>query len=698
MQYERLAGSKAVCLGVMKKEFERMKIHSLILLATMLLMASSALVAEPLFDNSDFEKGDLTNWTPKGDAFTVQPTKGDNPKLRKKGPTEFQGKFWIGTFEKYDGKTGKAGLVRGDKPTGTLTSIPFTLKKRYITFRIGGGSNAAEVGVKLLHEGKEKVLAAGANAEPMSQVSCDAGDYLGKEIQLVVYDNAKGHWGHINVDDFAAGDKPVGRAPKASLPPGAMDPAHRTFASYMDVGYDQKYRPQFHFTSRKNWLNDPNGMVYYDGEYHLYFQHHALGLGPGAKSWGHAVSKDMVRWKQLPHAILPYSHGAIWSGTAVVDHNNSLGKQTGDTKTIVAYFTKTQPKPKHFIQAAAYSTDRGRTFTLIRKGQAVVPNQGFSHGERDPKVFWDKATKKWVMVLILGGGRPATIRFFTSDNMVDWKKSGDIKRPWAAECIDLFRLPVDGDKANMKWVIADASFDYEVGEFDGKVFSSTEDTLQGDYGVRCFYAAQVFNNAPGGRVVQIGWLRDKRADNVFLANNMPFNQQMSFPADLTLRTTPAGVRLFRRPVKEIESLYTKTHSFKNLSVASANKALSGVSAELIDMSIEFVPGDNGIVKLNLRGLQVVCGEIRKYRTRKGSTEARSVVFGGYQAPVPVIDGKVKLRILVDRTSIELFANDGAATVSCYAAPAGDNRKILVSSAQPIKINSLVVNELKSSWK
>ena len=663
-----------------------------------LMAASSTSVAEPLFENSDFEKGDLTNWTAKGDAFGLQPTKGDNPKFRKKGPANFQGKFWIGTFEKYDGKTGKPGLVRGDKPTGTLTSIPFTLKKRYITFRVGGGANAARVGVKLLCKGKEKVLGAGANGEPMRQMSFDAKDYLNKEIQIVVYDNADKHWGHINVDDFAASDKPVGKTARGILPPGVMNPDHRTFASYMDVGYDQKQRPQFHFTSRKNWLNDPNGMVYYDGEYHLYFQHYALGTGPGAKSWGHAVSKDMVRWKQLAHAILPYSGGAIWSGTAVVDHNNSLGKQVGETKTIVAYFTKTQAKPKAFIQAAAYSTDRGRTFTLIRKGEAVVPNQGFMHGERDPKVFWDKATKKWVMVLILGGGRPSTIRFFTSDNMIDWKKSGDIKRLWAAECIDLFPLPVDGDKTKTKWVIADASFDYEIGEFDGKVFSSTEDTLLGDYGRRCFYAAQVFNNAPDGRVVQIGWLRDKRPDNVFLANKMPFNQQMSFPADLALRTTPAGVRLFRWPVKEIESLYAKSHSFKDLSIESANKALAGLSAELIDMSIEFAPGDNGILKLNIRGLQVVCGEVKKYRTKTGTTDVKSVVFGAYQAPAPAIDGKVKLRILVDRTAIEIFANDGAATASCYAAPASENRKISISSAQPVRINSLVVNELKSSWK
>jgi fructan beta-fructosidase len=147
--------------------------------------------------------------------------------------------------------------------------------------------------------------------------------------------------------------------------------SHKTFSSYNDVGYDQVLRPQFHFTSRKNWLNDANGMVYYDGEWHLYFQHCALGVNRGPKSWGHAVSADMVHWTQLPHAILPYDKGAIWSGTAVVDHNNSLGKQIGDTKTIVAYFTTTWKEG--FFQAMAYSTDRGRPIDSIMKEMPLFP-------------------------------------------------------------------------------------------------------------------------------------------------------------------------------------------------------------------------------------------------------------------------------------------------------------------------------------
>ena len=675
-----------------------MRLSLLVVLTVSVSLCASARADDLLFENSDFEKGDLANWTAVGDAFVAQPTKGDNSMLRKKETSGLQGKFWIGTFEKYDGKTGRPGQARGDKPIGTLTSKPFKLTKRYITFLVGGGANRAKVGVKLLRNGKLTHIGSGFNTEQMVRVSFDARAFVGKEIQIVISDQADSNWGHINAADFRASDtpspkvrpkRPAGRGPQKNRPPLN----HRTFASYKDVGYDQKYRPQFHFTSRKNWLNDPNGMVYYDGVWHLYFQHHALGLGPGPKSWGHAISTDIVRWKQLPHAILPYGNGAIWSGTAVIDRNNSLGKQKGAAKTIVAYFTKTQPRPDDFIQAGAYSTDRGRTFTLINKGLAVVANQGFSHGERDPKVFWDAAGKKWVMVLILGG-KERVIRFFGSDNMVDWKKIGDINRKWAAECIDLFPLPFEG---KTKWVIADASYDYEIGQFNGKVFKSTGETHQGDWGPRCFYAAQVFNNGPDGRVVQIGWMKDKRPDNVFLANKMPFNQQMSFPCDLSLRKTPKGIRLIRWPVKEIQSLYAKSQSLKDLNIASANKALAKLKPELIDMSVEFAPGDNELVEFNIRGLKVVYGKIKKYRTKDGMQQVKSIAVGDCMVPATLIDGKIKLRILLDRTSIELFVNEGASVGTTYAVPDAANRSLSVSAAKDIKIDSLIVHELKSSW-
>lgn len=468
----------------------------------------------------------------------------------------------------------------------------------------------------------------------------------------------------------------------------------QTFDMYHRVGYAQVLRPQFHFSSRKNWLNDPNGLVFYDGEWHLYFQHNALSVKRGIKSWGHAVSTDLVHWTQLPHAILPYDNGAIWSGTAIVDHNNSLKKQIGETKTLVAYFTKTNNDG--FYQAMAYSTDKGRTFSLHNQGKAVIPNQGIMKGERDPKVFWDEKSKNWKIILILGG-KERIIRIFESDNMIDWEKAGDFSRKWAAECIDLFQLPVDGNKNNMKWVMTDASFDYEIGQFVGDNFVTESPTLKGDYG-KGFYAAQVFNNAPDGRVVQIGWMNDRRDDCPYLSQGMPFNQQLGFPTDLSLRTTSDGIRLFRWPVAEIKNLYINTHTFKNTTAEAITRKLVNVEPELLDISIEFEPGADGELNLIVRGIKISYGEIIEYQDfNKDTSEIKSFTFNGKSCPAPVIDSKVKLRILGDRTSIELYANDGVAVASAYEFGIPKSLELKVESKGNVKINSFVVNELVSSW-
>ncbi len=468
---------------------------------------------------------------------------------------------------------------------------------------------------------------------------------------------------------------------------GIQDQGMQTFESYQDIGYDQVLRPQFHFTSIKNWHNDPNGMVWYDGEYHLYFQHNPKGTAWGNMTWGHAVSTDMVHWKQLPHAILPYSGGTIFSGTAVVDHNNSLGKQKGDVKTLVAIFSFAK---EPFYQAAAYSTDKGRTFQLVNNGGAVVPNQGFDKGERDPKVFWHEASKKWVLVLWVKLGKKdgtpeqklGKVRFFTSTNLTDWTVASDLDREWVFECMDFVQLPVDGNKDNKKWLLYDASFDYEIGDFDGKTFTTDKKTFKGDFGTN-FYAAQTFNNSPDGRTVIIGWMNEGNK-SVFQKAGMPFNQQMSFPSTMELKTTTEGIRLYRWPVKEIEKLYVKSYKFKNLTVDKLSEKLVGVKAELIDMSVEFEPRNS--VKLIIRGLEVTYDR-----------KSEMFIYGTSKVAAPVIAGKVKLRVLLDRASIELFANGGAAVSTCYAVAEPGNKNISISADDGTKINSIIINELKSSW-
>ena len=486
---------------------------------------------------------------------------------------------------------------------------------------------------------------------------------------------------------------------------------HMTFESYKDVGYDQKYRPQFHFTSRKNWLNDPNGLVYYDGEWHMYFQHVSIKNGDGPKSWGHAVSKDMLHWEQLPHAILPYKSGSgkggvIWSGSAVVDHNNSLGKQVGDTKTLVAYFTLTAGPME---QCAAYSTDKGRTYTLINDGDPVVPNQGIWKGERDPKVFWHEATKKWIMAVIVAGP-DKLVRIWNSDDMVNWTKTGDFSRNFV-ECFDMYELPLDGNKNNTKWVCNDAAFYYQIGDFDGSVFKSDNKMLLGDWGGRrffkAFYASQTFNNSPDGRVYQIAWLKGAGKNNPFKKHELPFTQQMSFPCELTLKSTAEGERMYRWPIDGIKKLYKKSHTFENLTTASkASAAVSGIKGDLVDMIVEFEPSGDDLVTFNICGLDVVYGNSTMFPDKNGkmvkvkSIEFRDIDRGTdlIKIPAPSVDGKVNLRILLDRLSIEMFVNEGAYVAASYCLPTSDKISFKVSKGDDLKINSLVVNELNSIWK
>jgi sucrose-6-phosphate hydrolase SacC (GH32 family) len=200
--------------------------------------------------------------------------------------------------------------------------------------------------------------------------------------------------------------------------------------------YDEQFRPQFHFSPQKNWMNDPNGLVFYQGEYHLFFQHNPTGLGWGNMTWGHAVGPDLVHWKQLDHAILPDRLGTIFSGSAVIDCENTAGFQTGQEKPIVCIYTSAG---KPFTQSIACSNDRGRTWTKYAQNPVLKHVAG---DNRDPKVFWHEPTRKWIMALFLDGN---TYALFGSPNLKDWTKLGEVPVPGGGECPDFFPLAVDGD-------------------------------------------------------------------------------------------------------------------------------------------------------------------------------------------------------------------------------------------------------------
>src|ERR1035441_2308669 len=212
--------------------------------------------------------------------------------------------------------------------------------------------------------------------------------------------------------------------------------------------YREPLRPQFHFTSRRGWLNDPNGLVFYKGEYHLFYQHSPYSWSGDDKHWGHAVSTDLVHWRELPIALYPDEHGAMWSGSAVVDWNNTAGFQTGKEKALVCMFTAAE---NPFTQGIAYSNDRGRTWTKYA-GNPVLPH--IVGGDRDPKVIWYAPDKKWVMALYLDTCQYA---LFSSPNLKQWERLCDVVIPGTSECPEFFEIPLEGNRKETRWVFYGAN-------------------------------------------------------------------------------------------------------------------------------------------------------------------------------------------------------------------------------------------------
>lgn len=434
-----------------------------------------------------------------------------------------------------------------------------------------------------------------------------------------------------------------------------------------DALYNEKYRPQFHFTSSRDWINDPNGLVYFEGEYHLYFQR-APGQINGAfeKSWGRAFSKDLVHWEQTEaDAILPSVDNSIWSGCALVDWKNTSGFGKDGKPPLIAAYTRADEK-NNSDQRVAYSIDKGRTWTVYEK--PILPH---IHGiNRDPKIIWHEPTNQWVMALYLD--KRHHFALYTSPNLKEWKHLQDITLDHDDECPDFFPLNLDGDPAKQKWIFTGANGRYVVGSFDGKQFVPETDSLESDRGTGAFYAAQTYSDTPDGRRIQIGWLRGPHYEG------MPFNQQLGFPLELTLRSTPRGPRLFKWPVKEIESLYAKEH-----------RSLNGVTGELLDIEFDLPANGPKETTLSVRGFPI---------TFVAEGPAGAIRAWDRRVSVTPVDGKVKLRVLVDRTSIELFVNDGQIVMSGFGPKDGQGGISLTSTEGEAKVGSLVVRELKSAWK
>ncbi len=431
--------------------------------------------------------------------------------------------------------------------------------------------------------------------------------------------------------------------------------------------YNQPYRPQYHFSPREHWTNDPNGLVYFEGEYHLFFQYNPFGDEWGHMSWGHAVSRDLLHWQELPVA-LPEENGImIFTGSTVVDEHNSSGFCRQAKPCLVAIYTGHTPesgsKPALQTQNLAYSNDRGRTWTKYSGNPVLNLNMS---DFRDPKVFWSSQAKHWVMAVSLPNDHK--VRIYGSSDLKNWNALSEFGPAGATggqwECPELFELPVEGQNNETRWVmkvglnpgarLGGSGEQYFVGKFDGSRFTNDNPpslTLWTDYGKDC-YCALTFNGLPRGRKpVMIGWM-----DNWQYAAKLPtspWRGQMTFPRELSLRKTSEGIRLYQQPVEEIEQLAgptddsAPTHSFIAAFSLNIDKGRE-VGLKLLSnresyTSIGYDPGKH-VVFVD--------------RTHSGLTSFSPEFPARIEAPLVASGKTLAIKVLVDRCSVEVFADDG----------------------------------------
>ncbi len=512
------------------------------------------------------------------------------------------------------------------------------------------------------------------------------GDRVVREFDIELADDAADVDFHATLEIAPWHDSPATlvaeRLPEGSL---ILDAVTQSDAmGDVDAAYRETLRPQYHFSARRGWINDPNGLMYYDGVYHLFAQHNPFGTGWGNMTWLHATSPDLLHWTETAPAIHPDELGTMFSGSGVVDRANTSGFQSGDEKPMVLIYTAAGgtnrlSKDKPFSQGIAFSTDAGKTWQKY-DGNPVLEHVEASN--RDPKVFWHEPSKQWVMALYLDREDYA---LFGSPNLKEWKKLCDIRNLGCSECPDMFELAVDNDPANKKWVFWGANGVYLIGNFDGRTFTPESEPLKAKYG-GFDYAAQTWSNLPekDGRRIQISWMNRWSPNKIF--PGMPFNHQFSLPRELTLRTTADGVRLFMEPVKEVESLREKLlfASKERFSISPSEPQSLVPSTRLLEMEVTFEPTDDA--ELNFSCF----GNTFRYSAAKKT-------FG--ELPVGTVDGKVKLRFFVDTVSFEVFANDGAAAfATCFEPDSYTSDAISVSAERGrATVTSVKIWSIRRIW-
>ena len=479
----------------------------------------------------------------------------------------------------------------------------------------------------------------------------------------------------------------------AAAPPPAANLLTAVRIGDRMVGCDDLYResgrPLLHYTPRRGASSDANGLVWFDGEWHLHYQHVPCNVAPGNENcnwgWGHAVSRDLVTWEELPDTLWPDERGVAVSGSCVVDHHNSSGLGSEGRPPMMVFYTayggsNRLSHGRSVDVCIVYSTDRGRTWRPY-DGNPVIRN--IDRGNRDAKVFWYEAARHWVMVLYIHND----VHFIlTSTDLLHWQFRSQV--PGMHECPELFELPVIDEPGTSKWVFFGASCDYYLGTFDGMRFVPETGIIPFKYTDGSLYASQTFNDAPDGRRILV-------AKGQVSGQNPMLNSLITFPIELTLRRTACGLRLHQNPVAELESLRTGTMSVPDGTMVSDDAPLSVRPAgRLLDIELELTPSGAGALTLEIFGkpirLDLQAMELQFHEALENND---------VRAPLVPVDGRLDLRLLVDTIFLEIFSARGRyyTPVRC-AFPQAAGAVHLRTTGGAVRVERLRIHELRSIWE
>lgn len=561
-------------------------------------------------------------------------------------------------------------IYMSDKPAEWRKSRQMKIESNYLNFPVSYKDNIENI---RLYDGEEVVydidlrLTDGA---PDYWVSLDCRDLKGKDIDVSVMFNS-----FINAETplvYSAGLKSISQS---------------DFPTDKAVFYNDALRPKAHLCAARGWLNDPNALYYYDGTWHVSFQHNPFGADWGNIHWGHAYGSDLYHWTETDDILKPDSWGVPFSGYAIVDNDNILGLQKGSDPTIAAIYTAAGEngylsRSRLYSQCLAFSTDGGFTWERY-KDNPVLPF--FTTNTRDPQIVWSDEDNAWVMVVFLYDNEYA---FFESPNLISWTETSRFIIPNDWECPDFYKMKVEGSSEEL-WVLSGVHNIYFVGTFAGGVFSPLTEAAYQDLN-REYLAPHTFVNTPGNRRIQVGCIGNGNFPN------LPFNQAISFPKELTLHKYAGGYKLYAIPCHEIENGYNNANkvSVSETTLSSSAKSLSG-GAFHIKGVYDLGKTTASSFGFNLDGITFTYDKESGSYSVSGNILPRS--YGG-NSTVPS-NGIVTIEIIYDCSILEVFVNSGESSLTATFTDKISNKSIsTMANGGDVYVKSLVMAELEPFWK